>query len=412
MIRIVKNRVLAKPAIPCFFFLLFFFVFAPCHGAHGNTTAATLRIDRLIDNGGYILADGQAPIAAADEEKLFVPASILKIVTALGALHILGPDFRFHTEFYLSPDNDLYIKGFGDPFLTSEEITIIFSKLKALGAQEINNIFLDANAFQLENEVDGRENSLNPYDAANSALAANFNTLHLKKSKNGAVVAAEAQTPTLPIMKRLGKKLPPGTHRINLTNNTEDILIHTGELFRAMQKKQGLAGNGIIAAKSVPAAVKLLYRHPSNRSLEQVISGLMLYSNNFVANQLYLACGVAREGYPATWGKSRSAFNRFLNGLGFTETDIVMVEGSGLSRRNLLTPAAMLKILRAFEPYSRLLPDKEGILLKSGTLTGVYCYAGFFSAGTIRKPFVIMLNQPKNQRDDVLKLLEKIALQP
>ncbi|OKY75133.1 MAG: hypothetical protein BM485_09135 [Desulfobulbaceae bacterium DB1] len=123
MIRIVKNRVFAKPAIPCFFFLLFFFVFAPCHGAHGNTTAATLRIDRLIDNGGYILADGQAPIAAADEEKLFVPASILKIVTALGALHILGPDFRFHTEFYLSPDNDLYIKGFGDPFLTSEEIT-------------------------------------------------------------------------------------------------------------------------------------------------------------------------------------------------------------------------------------------------------------------------------------------------
>ncbi|MFH1215221.1 MAG: D-alanyl-D-alanine carboxypeptidase [Pseudomonadota bacterium] len=406
----LKDRALSKAAIPCLFYLVFFFASSHCF-AENDTPSITSRFDKFIDNGGYILGGDNEPIAAANADTLFVPASILKIVTSLGALHILGPDFRFHTEFYLSGDNDLYIKGFGDPFLTSEEITIIIRKLETLGAKEINNIFLDGGAFQLEKDVDGRENSLNPYDAANSAIAANFNTLHLKKSPNGAIVSAEAQTPTLPIMGRLGRQLPPGTHRINLTNKAVDTFIHTGELFRAIQKKMGLAGKGIIGPRAVPADITLFYSHPSNRSLEQVISGLMLYSNNFIANQLYLACGTAKEGYPATWSKSRRAFQRFLTSLGLTEKDIVMVEGSGLSRSNLVTPAAMLKILRAFEPHDHLLAIKEGNMIKSGTLTGVYCYAGFFPGDKNGKPFVIMLNQPKNHRDDVLKLLEKISRQ-
>ena len=59
----------------------------------------------------------------------------------------------------------------------------------------------------------------------------------------------------------------------------------------------------------------------------------------------------------------------------------------------------MLKLLRAFEPYRPLLPKKHGAQLKSGTMTGVYCYTGYLDTqhGTVL--FAVLLNPPKNEED-------------
>ncbi|MBU0910578.1 MAG: D-alanyl-D-alanine carboxypeptidase, partial [Proteobacteria bacterium] len=233
-----------------------------------------------------------------------------------------------------------------------------------------------------------------------------------RKSTDGTISSAEAQTPTLPIMLRLGKNLPAGTHRINLTNDHQDILIHTGELFRGLQKRLGIKGRGVITGKTVPGEAKLILTHTSSQPLEQVIAGLLRFSNNFIANQLFLSCGAKEKGYPATWQKSRDVFRNFLASFGLNEQQIVMVEGSGLSRNDLITPATMVKILQAFRPYAHLLHMDKGRLIKSGTLTGVYCYAGYFPRGEDKIPFVVMLNQPKNLRDQVVNLLEKLSNTP
>jgi len=399
-------------AMPCFFFLLFPLTLAsPCL-AGGGKLSFQQKIDSLIANGGYMVGTNDRTIAAKNAQTLFVPASTLKIVTSLGALHMLGEDFHFRTEFYIAGNHDLYIKGYGDPFLTSEEIAVILQTLQQQGIGTINNIFLDAVAFQLEQQADGRSDTLNPYDAANSALAANFNTINFRKGPDGTISSAEPQTPTLPIMLRLGKNLPAGTHRINLTNAHQDILIHTGELFRGLQQRLGIKGEGTIAGKAVPVDAKLIVTHRSSQPLDQVIAGLLRYSNNFIANQLFLTCGAKEKGYPATWQKSRDVFRAFLSSLGLGEQQIVMVEGSGLSRNDLATPATLIKILQAFRPYAHLLHMDKGRLIKSGTLTGVYCYAGYFPAGSDMIPFVVMLNQPKNLRDQVVNLLEKRAVNP
>ena len=84
-----------------------------CHGIYAENL-----------NAGVVLADDQGNILySQNREKLFIPASILKILTSLAALDLLGPDCRFSTAWYLDPDSkNLYLKGFGDPLLISEII--------------------------------------------------------------------------------------------------------------------------------------------------------------------------------------------------------------------------------------------------------------------------------------------------
>lgn len=407
-----KNRVLLFIALPCFFvFGLVNYVTKICYGDESGN-AFKKELSHLTENGGYALYRNNIKIAAENENSPFIPASILKIATSLAALKILGPEYRFQTLFYLSKQNDLYIKGFGDPYLTSEEIILIMENLKESGVRRINNIFLDESAFNLAETNDVIKDSLNPYDARNHALATNFNTVHFRKKNDGSVVSAEMQTPTLPIMERLAQNLPPGKHRINISLDENNILFHSGQLFRALQERHGIGGEGIISRKNVPKDLDPIYIHLSSKSLEQIVSGLLLYSNNFIANQVYLACGAKKMGYPATWQKSRQVFEDFFASLDLSKEDIFVVEGSGLSRKNRITPSALIKILLSFQQFSHLLPSDHGRLIKSGTLQGVYSYAGYFRKNDQLDPFVLILNQQKNLRDQCLNLLEKIHEAP
>jgi D-alanyl-D-alanine carboxypeptidase len=82
----------------------------------------------------------------------------------------------------------------------------------------------------------------------------------------------------------------------------------------------------------------------------------------------------------------------------------LLVEGSGISRKNRLTPEAIWQLLKAFAPHQDLLQGDNDVLLKTGTLSGVYSMAGYLP-GTNPLFFVILLNQPQNTRDKILKIL-------
>jgi D-alanyl-D-alanine carboxypeptidase/D-alanyl-D-alanine-endopeptidase (penicillin-binding protein 4) len=207
-------------------------------------------------------------------------------------------------------------------------------------------------------------------------------------------------------MRELAHELPPGSHRINATATGNQSLRYVGELFGAMFKKQGVTVRGEIIPGPVPEGLKPLYEHASSKSLDEVLTGLLKYSNNFIANQLFLAMGAKEYGWPATWDKGQRAMTEFYrNKLGLSEKDIVVREGSGLSRQNRVTPKAMLAILEAFKPHAGLLPFENNCLRKSGTMTGVYGYAGYFAGARGLDSFVLLLNQPKNTRDQVLEML-------
>ena len=68
-------------------------------------------------------------LVAQNADEPFIPASVTKIVTAWLALEVLGGDYRFQTRFYLDKDRVLYVRGGGDPFLISEELTVLAQRL-------------------------------------------------------------------------------------------------------------------------------------------------------------------------------------------------------------------------------------------------------------------------------------------
>ncbi len=370
------------------------------------------KLHRYIDHGGYALQIDDKIVNSFNLDKPFVPASTVKILTSLIALEILGPQYRFATNFYLDDEQNLYIKGEGDPLLVSENIATIADHLKLLDIIEINTLFLDDSAFALEGPPDGSENSDNPYDAHCGALAVNFNALPFRVLRDGSIISGEKQTPLLPIMLEIGSNYKAGRHRVNVSafagkNSQSNILRYTAELFTTIFQSRGIQVNKGYGFSSVAPNAKLIYTYQSEKTVEDLVRSTLLYSSNFIANQLYLSSGRRLFGTPATWQKSVEMANRFVEiRLKLHDGSIRIIDGSGLSPRNRITPNAMLTILNRFKPHSGLLKKKGEILLKSGTFTNTYCYAGFFQQKQELSPFVLFLNQRRNTRKKLLKLMQ------
>lgn len=362
-------------------------------------------IRHLVKNGGFLVEKNGCPVVSYNPHDLFVPASIWKIITALMSLSRLGPEYRFVTDLYQDKDGNLFIRGSGDPFLVSEEVEQIGNKLYEKGISRVKDICVDDFAFA-PSPIPGAGQSLNPYDAANGALVVNFNTLYFQKAPDGSVFSAEPQTPTIPLMAVFGNDLPVGSHRINVSINQTDTVRYVGELFRAILKQEGIAITGEVRHNQTPKGLAPVLHHFSSKDLREIISSMLRYSNNYIANQLFLQEGARKYGFPATVDKGREALCIFVyDELGLTKDEVCVDEGSGLSRRNRISPAAMLNVLSHFKPYADLLPVQEGVKVKSGTLSNVFSYAGYFGNENGLDGFVLILNQKENTRDELLRSL-------
>lgn len=379
--------------------------------------AACRSIAGLAVNGAYGVADRNGRVLdSCNIEQPMVPASVLKLATVLAALRMFGPEFRFSTEFYADSSHNLYIKGFGDPNLITEEIIEIVKRLRAKGLEQVRTLYVDDSAFSLATQVPGQEKSDRSYDAPVGPLSVNFNSVPLHVDEAGRVGPGEPLTPMLPIMQELGKGQSPGQHRINVCGDDcvprARMAQYAAELFAALLRQGGVPVAAIGGIEPVPQQEgRLLYRHESTRTLIETSRSLLYYSSNFTANLVFLNCGAKKFGYPATWQKAQQAVHQELvQQLGDqTANAIVQVEGAGLSRQNRVTARAMLALLARFRPHMELLKQEQGERLKTGTMTGVYNYAGYFSDG---KAFVILLNQSANARAAVLEKLKRLHEAP
>ena len=385
------------------------FLFQVAHGAETEPSPA-----ERIENGGFVTTSNGSITGELNLHSLFIPASIIKIATSLVAIDLLGPSHHYKTEFYLKDKTTLYIKGYGDPFLSSEYIAAIARELSVRNIRQVTEIVIDDSSFSVTAPADGSEGSDNPYDVPNGAVAVNFNSLSIQVDKNQTVISGEPQTPLLELTEFLGRQLGPGRHRVNVNafssnRSIDNSLRYTGELFAAFLAGQGVTVRNSIKAGRVDDNCILIYTFTSPRSVKELVQDCLKFSNNFIANQLFLSCGVAMFGYPATWEKGRLALLRVLEErFDISARKMKIYEGSGLSRRTRVSPFFMLSVLEAFIPYRHLLPQENKIRIKSGTLTDVFCYGGYFNSPRSSDPFVIMLNQAQNTRKLVLKSLYEI----
>ena len=373
-------------------------------------------LSKLSPDSTVILHDESGtPLIAFNPETQQIPASIIKIITAQAALDLLGQGYRFKTDFFSDQNGNLIIKGWGDPFLISEEIEVISAHLKEKGLVSVTQIFVDDSAFSEDVLIDGTSGTLNPYDALNGALVVNFNTLFLGRNEDGTVYSAEDYTPLTPLALTKGELIEPGKEeRINLAGNASESLQYVGQLFSAFFKEMNIPiGNDKVARREVDDRCTLLYRHESSKSLDFILMGLLKYSNNFIANQLFLTLGAEKTDYPASLKKSRTVMNNYLSEKWhFNPGTLKFHEASGISRLNRVTGRQMIKVLESFKPFSHLLSRKDGILLKSGTLSDIHNYAGYFETATGLQPFVIITHQTTDKRDQILEMLKAFNEHP
>lgn len=369
----------------------------------------------LANGGAVLVADDQSrPIISVNADKALIPASIFKIVTAAAALHYLDPSHRFTTEFRLSQQNDLYVIGKGDPYLVSEELDLVAYQLKSKGLKEVENIYLDDRYFQADLVLHGTKRSFNPYDAYNGALCVNFNTIFVKIGLDGEVQSAEPQTPLTDLGRRIALKSGlKGEVRINLAESPEKCLQYAGELIKAFLEMRSIQVRGRVAkARGDSAASPLLYLHRSSRDLAETLREMFKYSNNFIANQIFLSMGATRYGPPATVEKSQTAIADFFDYLGLSPVSVA--EGSGLSRRNRISAAQMIRALDYFRPYRHLLPHEGRVWSKTGTLNDVKSVAGYIVPEHANAlSFVIILNGRHlgyRTRERIFHFIEKNAL--
>ena len=135
---------------------------------------------------------------------------------------------------------------------------------------------------------------------------------------------------------------------------------------------------------------------------------MLEFSNNYIANQLFLAVGAAAQGPPATVEKSVRTAKRYIA----ERPDLlgmVVAEGSGISRSNRATPSALASVLARFEQDRMLLPLEDGVPHKTGTLRDVRSLVAYLDSaehGTVR--VVIWMDGSGHQRRwRVLEQLEK-----
>jgi len=336
-----------------------------------------------------------------------IPASTLKVLTGLAALHYLGPDYRFPTTFFQTETNDLLIKGYGDPMLISEAVGRIARALSPR-IDRVQDIILDDSYFKSPIEIPGvSANTLQPYNAPNGALCVNFNTVNFQ-THNGQIKSAEPQTPMLPAALRRIKKKELGSGRILLSDHSGEALLYAGQLFRYFLTQEGIAIQGGIREGALdPQRAELIYRHTSEYPLTAIIKNLFKYSNNYMANQVLLAAGAEIFGPPATREKGVSLLKKYCKEhLGIM--DIQLAEGSGISRGNRVSAAMFDKILAAFAGYFDLMPNTDGIYHKTGTLDGIQTRVGYIKAKEGFYRFVILLNTKGKRTEPIIREIKKL----
>jgi len=336
------------------------------------------KIAALAPSAVVLVVDAKGEeLVAQNADQPFVPASVTKIVTAWLAMEVLGGDYRFETRFYLDDKRVLYVRGGGDPFLISEELAPLAADLVAkIGKAPIAGIVVDGGYYPSNLRMPGVEDDDEAYDAPNSALAVNFNTVYAVRT-GARVRSAEPQTPITPLAIAIFRaKGPDGEGRISLGRDPAVGLKYAGELIGAFIERAGGAVHGKVSLGSAPEGLEPVYVHRQSRPLSAILAELLRDSNNFTANQVFLELGGRRLGGPVSLEKSLAVANEMLAARGLAQS-IHLEEGSGVSRDDRMTARALAKVLDLFAPHAELLHGHDGGLNKTGTMAGVRTLAGY-----------------------------------
>lgn len=402
-----------------FLFILFILSFLSCTPSikvseNSPTENLIAQIKYLINDP--VLANAQigiyiesitanSVIFKQNEYKLFVPASNQKLYTTAVALEKLGIDYRFETQFYTSGDvsdstlkGDLIIRGKGDPTISGrfreKDVKAYFrdwaDSLRSKGISEIEgNVIGDDTYFQGDKLGLGWNWDDEPYwySAQIGALSYNDNCVDLEimagekvgekvivrtnpetdfvEIDNRATTIEQDSLSTLQIGRARGKNiielrggLPVGSVIIRESITIENPALWFMDTFINVLKEKGIAVSGTYklryrAETTTAPEKKLLFTHNSP-DMQQLIKVVNKGSHNFYAEQIFKTLG-AEINKKGTAKEASNVIMSWLNTIAVTNSQAIPVDGSGLSRMNLVSPystAALLKHMYHSKNYN------------------------------------------------------------
>lgn len=407
----------------------------------------------------YVQAvEGNSTILSHNADKSLNPASVMKLVTTNAALDLLTPAYRWKTEIYRDGEagngvlqGNLIIKGYGDPSFKAQEFWRMLMTLQQAGIKEIKGDLIIDKSYFAKSVGDRRtfdDETWRAYNAEPSAFLVNGRNTSFKfiATDTNVNVSQEFELNEIQIVNNM--KLTQGAcgewrsrfgYTVKSTANGATVSFNgtfspdCGErylelsvfddekyaffIFKKLWKELDGKFSGKLKIQDAPiSAVKVLEQFSD--PLGYVIRDINKWSNNLMARQLLLTLAAEKIGTPASEVKGVAALNAWLADRGVRFDEMVVENGSGLSRIERISAEhlgkmlvstfnspvmpelmASLPILALDGTVKKRLNDSQSngrAHLKTGSLDGVSAIAGYvIDANNHRHVLVMLVNHPK-----------------
>lgn len=378
------------------------------------------------------------------------PASIQKIATLLPSLDTLGNNYEFKTQLYKNKDNckdstkdsNLYIKLGADPYFTSSDLKSMIRTLPDNKIYSIKAFYIDDSI--LDNTEWGEgwqwDDDLNPLTPKFGSYNIDRNLLTVTFSPTTPGAPADVQTNVFYPTAFINNVVTGASDSVRLERKnyiSPDVINADGTVSKDMNiqipvnyprryfilrlednlRKQKVSYYGDFNRLRLPQNTCLLAEttHPIVPAVEDILKR----SNNMVAETVFKIAGGK---YAKETGSSAAAiemFNDYYKKLGVSTDNIKIVDGSGVSKNNLVTANFMTDILLKtaqnknsdFKSHmaspgegtltDRMLYFQNNLKAKTGTLTNISTIAGYLTTKSGKTyAFCIMTNDSKSKSAD------------
>jgi serine-type D-Ala-D-Ala carboxypeptidase/endopeptidase (penicillin-binding protein 4) len=397
---------------------------------------------------------GTRPRLAWRTDQPVNPASLMKLLTTFAGLELLGPAWSWSTPVWLQGtvrdgvlDGNLVIKGSGDPKLVVERLWLLLRRVQQLGVREIRgDIVLDRSDFNLpeQNAAEFDGESLRPYNVGADALMLNYKALVLTFTPDAARGSAAISVDPPLAGVRIDASVPMaadacgdwrGALRANFTDplnvrfegsypaDCSEKVWSVAYADARHYNERAIAGLWQAIGGRLTGSVRDGASPPtpptfaaSSPPLAEVVRDINKYSNNTMAQQLFLTLALTQRGSGTSDG-ARDVLKQWATArLGATaNAGLVIDNGSGLSRDGRVSARLLARLLQAAWA-SPVMPELmsslpvsgiDGTLirsnapsgrahLKTGSLRDVAGVAGYVLADSGRRYVVVAIANHAN----------------
>ena len=344
-------------------------------------TGAELALMKGIpsDNIGYILydLDRKTVIRSHNPSRPFIPASTTKVLSAVFALNVLGPDHRFETQLKYKGsisngvlEGDLYLKGTGDPLLTASDLMGMADGLKEKGITSVTGrIYYDETGLSNASSIDPDMEPYVSFNSGVSALSLDYNAIIAEWKRDRKTSAMGIHLiPSLPMnsagisREKLRDNvkfaygnsggseswlLSPdenrdGSERLPVKNPAR----YTAQMLAKICAMRGIRIQGAPAPGATPRWTSAIITHRGQR-LCDIVDITLTYSINLMAELMMLTAVKERTGEPKTMDAAARDLAAYFSGKldRINWKECRLFNGSGLTPKNRITPEQMAAVL-------------------------------------------------------------------